>query len=117
MAPVLTSITPPDGDVVFYSALLYSDVTPYVFFAQKDILNNDAFILYSIGDQVKGHLAGKFPANGAWSDESFKTLLSKVSGISCSSLADSGMSFLFGYAPQGDLTQFHGAWFAFSATP
>ena len=43
--------------------------------------------------------------------------LSALSGINCALLADTGISFLFGYAPGGDLTQFQGAVFTFATTP
>jgi len=117
MIPVLKSSSPPSGNVTFYSALFVADVNTYMYFAQSDILGKEAFIYYLAGDPIKGHLTGAFPASGSWNDGAFKTLFDEISGISCAALTDSGLSFLFGYAPGGDLSQFQGAAFTFVSTP
>ena len=90
---MLTSSSPPIGTVTFYSALFFGDVDLTMFFAQKDILQKEAFIYYVNGESIKGHSTGEFPADGSWEDTAFKTLFSALSGINCALLADTASPF------------------------
>jgi hypothetical protein len=116
LVPVLTTSTLPSGNVYFYSGLIIPDATVTTYLAQKDILGNTPFILYSSGDPIKGCNVGAFPAGG-WSDTDFKKLIARIpGGVTCESLVSAGVYFVLGYAPQGDLTQLNGAAFAFVTT-
>jgi len=117
LVPALLTNSPPGGNFTFYSALFFPDVTPYLFFAQKDVLQNDAFILYASGDPIKGHATGAYPSDGTWADQAFHPFLSQLSGITCAAMADAGIYFLFGFAPDGDFSQFQGALFTFTTMP
>jgi hypothetical protein len=121
LAPVLMIDAPPDGNAIFYSALLFPGVPPSVFISQKDILGNDAFILLTSGDSIKGNVEVIDTVEGSWKNYAFKSLLTALMGkypdITCATVADSGVSFMFGYALNGDLNQFQGAAFTFVNTP
>jgi hypothetical protein len=112
---ILTANPPPTGNVTCYSALLVPDVKPYLIFAQSDILGNTPFLRYVDGDPVKGFFTGNYPAvAGAWNNGTFKYLFSQISGITCDQIANTGLNFYFGYAPDGDLSKFQGAAFTFT---
>ena len=117
---MLTANTTPTGNLAFYSALLFPGETPAVYFNQKDILSKDSFIYLATGDPIKSHLNQAFPAGG-WQDDAFKSLfnslLSTYPEITCDTLAEVGVSFLFGYTFNGNLSEFQGALFTFSTTP
>ena len=109
---VLTANPPPAGNVTCYSAMLIPDSTPYLVFAQKDILGNTPFLRYIEGDPVKGFFTGT--VSGTWNNGTFQYLFSQISGITCDQIADIGLNFYFGYAPDGDLSKLQGAAFTFT---
>ena len=91
---------------------------PSLYFAEKDILGREFFSLYETGDRVKSQGTGAYPANGAWNDDAFVNgFFSALPGMTCSSITELGITFLFGYAPAGDMTQFQGAAFTIVSTP
>lgn len=112
--PVLKTSSPPSGTVAYYSALMYAGENPFMCLAQRDITDYHAFILYVNGNPLMPDYSDVFPQDGSWTDPAFASLFSKLSGITCSSLVSNNISFLYGFAPNGDLTKFEGAWFTFS---
>jgi hypothetical protein len=120
MNVVLNADTIPDGNVCFYSAIFVTaDQSAAFFFAQKDILNNDVFILLD-SNTIKAQTQCPFPEDGSWEDTAFMNFFKKDlagMGVTCQSLVDSGICFLLGYAPGGDFSQFKGAAFTFVSTP
>jgi hypothetical protein len=112
---VLKSTSPPTGVLTFYSAIYYSVSSEDVlfYFAQKDILNRERFIQWGNGELIKGQFSGTFPSNGSWENDAFKQFFEISPTYQCSGFVNSGYYFLFGFAPNGDITQFQGAIFTF----
>ena len=115
---MLTVNSIPSGSSAFYSAVLLG---PSVYIDQLDILENHAFIEWVSGDPIKPQISQNYPLDGKWKDEAFKAFFNSLEiaypEINCGVIADAGVSFLFGYAVNGDISQFQGALFTFSSTP
>ena len=115
--PVLTGNSPLSGNVTYYSSLFYFNVFS-MYFAQKDLLQNNVLLYYSNGDPIKGHLTQLYTSE--WKDDGFKYYIDQLllkSTTDCSSFEKNKTGFLFGYAPEGDFSKFQGAAFTFYKTP
>jgi len=112
---VLKSSSPPSGVLTFYSSIFYfiSPEEALWFFSQKDILSRNRFVQWGSEERIKSQSSGAFPSNGSWENDAFKQFFENSPVSQCSGFVNSGYYFLFGFAPNGDISRFQGAAFTF----